>query len=258
MPKATLKGIPKQHHQTRKRFSFPWEVAVYSTNSASVCRDATLKVLQRYKIPATKITVFIPKGAKEDIYKETLKTGTYTKIVEVTGNMDVFINDYFPVGTAVLNIQDNVKGFLEYGHRFLKSLLGLIQTGFQECEKQGARLWGIYPYPIASHLKPVISTELKYISRCFFGCISLGSNWIRLQVPEKADYERSILYFKQDKKVIRLNSVAAICRPVATSSTASKHLAKVYPEYTTLLLSKKGTFEIRLRTPPDDKGKDNG
>ena len=251
MSKQLSKVAPKHH--TRKRISFPWEVAVHSHHSASVCRDSALKVLRHYKVPATKITVFLAEGHKESDYKAILKSGSYHKLVSTTGNLDVFLNDYFPAGTQVLHIQDDVKGFLEVGGNLLKSLLGIIKTGFQECEKHGANLWGIYPHAVGSLLRPSVSTELKYISGCFWGCISLGSTFIKLAVPEKADYERSILYFKRDKKVIRLNFVAAFCSRREDNKTATRLLAKLYPDYTVLMTNKKGGLEIRLRAPGGNK-----
>lgn len=248
MSKQLTKIAPK--NQTRKRISFPWDIAVHCHHSASVCRDSVLKVLKHYKVPATKILIFIPDGQKASHYENILKSGTYHKIISTTGNMDVFLNDYFPVGTQVIHIQDDVKGFLETGGRPLKSLLGVIKTGFQECEKNNANLWGIYPNTVSSHLRPTISTGLKYINNCFWGCISLGSTFIKITVPEKADYERSILYFKRDKKVIRLNFVAAFCGRREENNTATRLLAKQYPDYTTLITSK-GGLDIQLRIPKD-------
>lgn len=251
MSRQIPKVAPKHH--TRKRISFPWEVAVHSSHSAAVCRDYALKVLKHYKVPATKIIVFLSEEQTESHYKDVLKSGTYHKLVKTQGHLDVFINDYFPVGTQVLHIEDNVKGFLEIGNRLLKSLIGVIKTGFQECEKNNANLWGIYPHAIDSLLRTTISTELKYISGCFWGCISLGSTIIKLEVPEKADYERSILYFKRDKKVIRLNFVAAFCSHHTEAKTATRLLAKLYPDYTVLMTNKKGGLEIRLRMPTKKK-----
>lgn len=251
MIKQISKPIPKHH--TRKRISFTWEVAVHSIHSATVCRDAALKVLKQYKIPATKILVFIPEGQREAQYRNVLKSGTYHKIIPTTGNIDSFIDDYFPCGTQVLHLEDSVKGFIEVGNRLVKSLLGVIKTGFQECEKNSAGLWGIYPHAVGSYLRPTVSTELKYITGCFWGCISLGSTFIRYQVPEKTDYERSILYFQRDKKVIRLNFVAAFCSRRESSKTATRLLAKVYPDYTFLTVNTKGGLEIRLRTPNGNK-----
>lgn len=248
---------PNFKHQTRKRNSFPWEVAVYSTTSVYACRDLALKVLRHYKVPATKITVFVPDGQKKQ-YSAVLKTGTYNSVIETNGSMDVFINDHYTVGTPVIYIKDTVRGFLETGSRLLKSLFGVIQTGFQECEKQGAHLWGIYPHAIASLLRPTISKELKAISSCFFGCISLGSQFIQFQVPETAEFERSILFFQRDGVMLRLNFVAAFCsqdgRP---NASAKRQLAKVYPDYVRLVNSKKGTLEIRLRTPERSKTRKN-
>lgn len=251
MSNQLSKQISKHH--TRKRISFPWEVAIHSIHSATVCRDAALKVLKHYKIPATKIIVFIPEGQKESHYKSVLKSGTYHKIVETRGSLDKFVDDYFPCGTQVLHLEDSVKGFLEVGGRLVKSLLAVIKTGFLECEKNNAGLWGIYPHAVGSLLRLTVSTELKYISGCFWGCISLGSTFLKYQVPEKADYERSILYYKRYKKVIRLNFVAAVYSHPESSKTATRALAKEYPDYTVLTLNRKGGLEIRLRTPDGNK-----
>lgn len=251
MSKLVAKPISK--HNTRKRNSFPWEVAVYSTVSAIACRDGILKLLRHYRIPSSKITVFVPAG-QENQYTTVLKPGTYATVVGATCELNVFINDFYAVGTPVIHTRDTVRGFLEVGSRILKSLVGVIQTGFQECEKQGAHLWGLYPHAVGGLLRPTISRDLHPIQGCFWGCISLGSNWISYQVPEQADYERSILYFQRDKAVIRLNFVAAFCSPNKTSSASKRKMAVLYPDYVRLVTNKKGILEIRLRTPDRFKG----
>jgi hypothetical protein len=259
----------KTRHQTRKKNNFDYEVAIPSYKRPETLRDKTLTILKAYRIPADKITVFVANKEQMEIYTKTLTSGTYGKIVIGIVGMGAirnFISDYYPIGTCIVNIDDDIKGFLEYDatqprkERPLRSLLSVIRQGFHACEQAGARLWGVYPVANGYFMKPKISKDLRYIIGSFWGCINPGTKEIKITLDDKEDYQRSILYYKADKAIIRLNNVSPISsyykepggmqeeRTKERVEKSARWIVKTYPEYAVLNPSKKsGYMEVRLK-----------
>lgn len=270
-----------QGKATRKN-TFPYEVAIPSYKRHVAINEKTLATLKRYGIPASKITVFVANKDEEALYKESLKPGTYGKIVVgVKGMHDIrnFITGYYKVGTKIVNIDDDIKGFLEYTEtnkrkeRPLRSLIGVIKKGFEECEKAKTKLWGVYPVANGYFMKPKVSTEIRYIIGSFWGCINpglKGPDGIEITTEYKEDYQRSILYYKRWGSVVRLNMYAPISAYYTEAGgmqevkerrsleeKGAKWLVKTYPQFAVLNPSKKsGYMEVKLKDLRDSKKED--
>jgi hypothetical protein len=265
--------------KTRKKSSFPYEVAVPSYKRHETINEKTLATLKRYGIPSNKITVFVANKDEEALYKASLKPGTYGKIVVgVKGMHDIrnFITSYYPVGTKIVNIDDDIKGFLEYDEstkrkeRTLKSLIGVIKRGFAECEKSNTKLWGVYPVANGYFMKPKVSTEIRYIIGSFWGCINpglKGADGVEITTEYKEDYQRTILYYKRWGAVVRLNMYAPISAYYTEAGgmqevkerrsleeKGARWLVKTYPQFAVLNPSKKsGYMEVKLKDLRVDK-----
>ena len=269
--------MAKVTHQTRKRVQFPYEVAIPSYKRAETLRDKTLTVLKHYRIPSQKITVFVANKEEEKIYKDTLPAGSYGKIVVgVKGMHDIrnFITNYYPIGKLIVNIDDDIKGFLEYDaskprkEKPLRSLLSVMKLGFDECKKAGTQIWGVYPVANGFFMKPKVSLDLRYIIGSFWGCINPGLKEMKITTEYKEDYQRSILYYKKFGSVVRLNMVAPISsyykeaggmqtveRRREYEEDGARWLVKTYPDFAVLNPSKKsGYMEVKLKDLRDKKG----
>jgi hypothetical protein len=264
----------KTRNQTRKRVNFPYEIAIPSYKRAETLRDKTLTILKAYKIPTDKITVFVADKEQEHLYRSTLVPGTYGKLVVGIRGMGAirnFISEYYPVGTRIVNIDDDIKGFLEYDEakprkeKPLRNLMAVIKCGFDACEKAKARLWGVYPVANGFFMKPKISTDLRYIIGSFWGCINAGKE-VHITLDDKEDYQRSILYYKADGAVVRLNMIAPISsyykepggmqeeRTKKRVEESARWIVKTYPEFAVLNPSKKsGYMEVKLKDMRDQK-----
>ncbi len=258
--------------QTRKKTSDNWIIAIPSYKRAETLKLKTLAILQKYHIPSSKIFIFVANKDEEDIYKKTLKAKDYNKIiVGVPGLAQVrnFISDYFPIGKRIVFMDDDITGFLEYDEtekrheRPLRSLVKIINTGFNEAEKNGASLWGVYPIPNGFFMKPSVSTDLKFIIGSFWGFINTGTKGpkgIKLEMSEKEDYLRTIKCFIRDGTVVRLNYVAPKTvyykepggmqtdpNRLKKQEEAVKWLVDKYPEYVRPNPNRKSGYpEIRL------------
>lgn len=279
--------MSKSIHKTQRltRNHFPYEIAIPSYKRHETLAEKTLSILKTYRIPSHKITVFVANKDEESVYKAYLDPKTYGKIVVAKkGLMHArnYISDYFPVGTPLVCMDDDIKGFLEYDEdsprkeRPLRSLIGVIKHGFQECIKNGCRLWGVYSVPNGFFMKDTVSTDLKFIVGSFWGCINPGTkgpSGVKMIMDEKEDYYRTIQYFLQDGCVVRLNNVAPKTAYYKESGgmqedserkkkqeVAVKFLLKKYPQFVSINSARKSGFmEIRLKDMRKKMGgKDGG
>lgn len=193
-------------------------VAIPSYKRTEGLKEKTLAVLQRYKIPPSKIYIFVADKEEEENYRKALEPGTYNKIVVAVKGLSQarnFIADYFPIGKKIVYFDDDVKGFIEFDEskprheKPLVSLEKVIRFGFQECAKHGCRFWGAYPSANGFFMKDTVSTDLKFIQGCFFGIVNPGSKELHLPGNgEKEDYYRTLRMYQLDGCVVRLNFVA--------------------------------------------------
>lgn len=201
--------------QTRRHKKLSdWVVCIPSYKRAEGVRDKTLSVLKEYGIERRRIFIFVATPEEETEYLRVVPKNMYNKIIVAAPglpNARNFISDYFPKGKHILCMDDDVTGFVELeeatgkGIR-LKSLKKLVELGFRECEKSGARLWGIYPSTNPFFMSKKVSTDLKFIVGCFWGTINPGKE-VRVHFHEKEDYHRSLQHWKLDCAIVRINWV---------------------------------------------------
>ena len=244
-----------------------YAVVIPSYKRAEGCRDKTLALLKKYKIPKERIYVIVANKEEKDIYEATLDPTTYGHLlIGVPGLSDVrnWIFNHFPKGSKIVSCDDDIKGFIEYDgakkrhEKELVSLKKVIHRGFSECKKAHARLWGVYPSANGFFMKPTVTTDLRFIIGSFWGCINPGSE-VSLERSEKEDYERTLKFFSKDQTVVRLNFVSpktAYYKEPGGMQTrnrlkhqqvAVKALLKKYPDFVRTNTRRKSGFpEIRL------------
>ena len=258
---------------------FPYVIVIPSYKRANTLRQKTLATLMHHNIEPSRIYIFVADKDEETIYRQTLDPKTYFKIVVAMKgitNVRNYIYDYFPEHTPIVSIDDDIKSFIEYApnekrsEKPLSDLEAVIQKGFEECKKNNCRLWGIYPVANGFFMNERITTDLKYIIACFCGFFNpttKGSKGIQLnKTGYKDDYESSILFYKADGAVVRMNFVAPktnyYTEPGGLQEFAgsgdirspegilkgAQWIVQTYPEFAKLNLSKKsGKPEIRLK-----------
>ncbi len=222
MPTRRNKSKTPTPRGTRKHTSAnriaKWRVVIPSYKREQTVQTKTLATLKRYGIPASQITIFVANEEQKAIYKAALPAGAVKElIVGEPGLAQVrnFILDYYPKGTKIVMMDDDVTGFVERtadgGIRPLRSLKAVIDKGFAEAAKAGASLWGVYPVPNGFFMKPTITRDLKFIIGSFWGIINPGASGpggIKLPMSEKEDYIRTLMSFDRDGVVVRLNYVS--------------------------------------------------
>ena len=249
----------------------PFEVAIPSYNRAELLKEKTLHFLKTHKCPMELITIFVANEKERKIYEETIPKDLYGKmVVGIKGLVKQrnFISRYYPKGTKIVNIDDDIRGFEEYApgaHRDqkpVKNILDVIHKGFDACEKEGLRLWGVGAVPNGFYMSDKVSTDLRYCIGSFWGCINPGKEIVLSLkgLDDKEDYLRSILYYKKDGGVVRLNMYSPISsyykqaggmndtRTPQTIDKAARYVVAKYPQYATLNETKKsGHTELKLK-----------
>jgi hypothetical protein len=261
-----------------------WVVVIPSYNRVETLKSKTLRVLQEYKISPSKIYIFVADDEQKKLYQEALGDSVGHIIKGIKGLPEVrnFIFDYFPKGTPIVSFDDDVRGFIEYDprakrhERKLRDLAGMFDRGFEECKKNSARFWGVYPSANGFFMKPTVSTELRFIIGSFWGCLNpKGDVRIEIGNGEKEDYQRTIQFWELDGAVVRLNFVAVQTATYATpgglqegnrlarEKKTVKAMLKKWPQYIKMNPNRKSGYpEIRLTMPkagpnagPNAKGK---
>jgi hypothetical protein len=262
--------------KTRKvgRSTDDWVVAIPSYRRAETLRDKTLMTLKEYRVPRDRIHVFVANKEEHAAYKATLDPTTYGHMHIAEPGMAAvrnYITRFFPVGKPIFNIDDDIRGFIEYSdgakrnERPLRDLVGLITEGFREAKKSGYRLFGFYPVANGYFMKPGHTTDIRYIIGAVWGIINPGKI-LTVTIDDKEDYLRSVIMYMLDGGVIRYNNVAPVSayykepggmqetRTMERIRTSAEAMVGAFPDLVTINLTKKsGMPEVRLRDKRDEE-----
>jgi hypothetical protein len=235
-------------------------------------------MLQKERIPASKIYVYVASEVEKKEYEAALDSGRYGHLV--IGKPGVvaqrhFITQQWGEGKHLVLLDDDVESVdLSLSGLFRnQGLDAFFRAAFTECEKRGSYMWGVYPVlnPFFRKGRPEISYGLNYIIAAFHGIINrprLKSLVLKTsqKIPYKEDVERTILYFKEDGILVRFNRIGFKTKYYGTegglgtfearigpSKEASKLLQGAYGEYGELKERGNGMTEFKLkRLPPDE------
>jgi hypothetical protein len=261
--------MPPKRQTRRAAAAADWVVAIPSYRRATTLRDKTLKILHEYKIPRNRIHVFVATADEAATYRATLDPATYGHIHIAEPGMAAvrnFITRFFPVGKPIFNIDDDIRGFLEWSptarrhERPLKNLAAAITAGFAAARRTGYRLFGFYAVPNGFFMKGgPPSTDLKYIIGSVWGILNPGPV-LTVTIDDKEDYLRSVMMYLLDGGVLRFNNIAPQSayykepggmqetRTMKRIDASARAIVRAFPDLVTLNLTKKsGMPEVRLR-----------
>jgi hypothetical protein len=247
-----------------------WVIAIPSYKRAETLRDKTLAVLKEYKIPTERIHVFVANKTEYDTYKTVLDPASYGHMHIAEPGMAAvrnFITGFFPIGKPIFNMDDDIRGFIEYSEsgrrneRPLRSLSDAITTGFRDAAHSGYRLFGFYPVANGYFMKPgPPTTDLRYIIGSVWGIINPGSKLLTVTIDDKEDYLRSVIMYVLDGGVLRYTNIAPQSayykepggmqeeRTMNRIEASAKAMVSAFPDLVKINLTKKsGMPEVRLR-----------
>jgi len=257
--------------------------AIPSYRRAQCLIDKTLLLLhKKLNIATYNITVFV---VLEELAEYQAALQDYPEVTIQVGplglhHMRNHIRRYYPAGTALIQIDDDVEAFF-----YMQEDLSISDTksakryplhemnadtfqetmlsAFQELHAKKIHLFGIYPVKNGYFMKdlPERTTDLRFCVGAFWGCINQPCETLQLHLEEKEDVERTLLYYMQDQGVLRLNRMVLKTRyyktpggmqarpydRIETSKASCQYLLSTFPQACKLYTSKKsGIYEIRL------------
>lgn len=250
-------------------------ICIPSYKRAKFCNEKTLATLHKHKIDHNKIYVYVANKEDYDIYKETLDSSLYKKLV--VGKKGLvpqrqFIMEQWPQGKHIVFFDDDVESIdLTLSSRFkVHNLDYFIKDAFKECEQHNSYIWGVYAVfnPFFRKARKEITTELNYIVGAFYGIINRPKlKSIQLTITkengQKEDVERTIKYFIEDGIVLRFNKIGFTTKyygkegglgrfeeRLKPMKDACKRIEDKYPEYGHIKVRGNGMSEFILKKIP--------
>lgn len=234
-------------------------IAIPSYKREHALKTHTLKCLEN--IDSGRIYIFVANDDEYERYKSVLPDYNIVVGCEGLKNQRNYISQYFPLDTKIVSIDDDIQGFyIKKDDKITKldNIEDYFVKGFLKCEEQNCNLFGFYPVLNGMFMKDSITTDFKFIIGSCFGYINKR---IYLNISEKDDYERSILYYLADKKVVRINYISmktkyykmkgglqSFSNRLVQQKESVNYLIEKYPEYFALKKSFKSGFpEIRIK-----------
>ena len=247
----------------------------------------TLPTLIKGKVPKNKIYVFVANKTEEKLYKEKMDPDPYGHIVvgkKGLVNQRIFISEYFPLGTCVVSLDDDVEKIQKLkGSSFkiikkirtnkkpksdnklvdLKNIDKFFKDTFKLLKKENLYLWGVYPTNNPFFMDNKVTTDLRFIIGVVHGYIVRKDKSLRpsKQSLSKEDIHQSILYYLKDGGVLRFNNVSfktVFNAPGGLGTnrynmnkTAQEFLCKKYPNIAKKKFRPDGTPEVRLIANPE-------
>lgn len=245
---------------------------IRSYKRAKTLQHKSLAFLEKHGVSPSKVFIFVANEEELASYKESLPEIWHTRLqvgVPLGHKVNNFIHKFFPAGTRVVSMDDDITDIVHAKDKKLspvKDLNRVICAAFSWCDTSGTKLWGISPTSNAFFMDDGISFNLKFCVGCFWGFIA-GDYDIEVHQDPKEDYERTILYYKKYGSVVRMNMLAPITnyykekgglqeyRTNDIEKKAYEYMLETYPLFCSPNLRRKSEYpQILLR----DKRKKHG
>lgn len=190
------------------------KIVIASFKRAKILYETTLELLLRLNVDIIKDVEIVVET--EEMKKEYLETIPF-KLKIIVSNTDGlkgkrnFIRNYYQYETDyeyILSMDDDIKDILNIEGKSIteNEWIKLVETGFEECEKNGAYIWSLTPSDNSFFYKDSISYNLKTMIGAFQGIIiDRDMEPIQTEFNQYEDLDFSIQHFLRDKKVVKLN-----------------------------------------------------
>ena len=261
---------------TTKLTTSKYIIAIPSYKRSTLIQSKTLKTLHRHGIQASKINIFVANDDEYKIYKTAIPKQLYNNLIigEIgLKNQRNFISNYYPVGTHIVELDDDIDDIIQLHTRTkqpkqlltqkqlqsVSSPLGksanyttpinnldlFIKKAFKLCSAKQAYLWGVYPVSNPYFMTDTVTTDLRFIVGPMWGIINRHSDDLILTMDEKENTQRTLQYYVKDSTVIRFNNISIITKYYKTpggmqetngnrSISAMKSAQLLHAQYPTL------------------------
>lgn len=246
-----------------------YKIAIPSYKRPETIKKKTLRVLGEYNIDPSRINIFVANEEELAIYKESLKETPYANNIIVgvptIGAQRNFIERWYPEGTYLMMFDDDIE---EVQVKISEQKLGrvsdlekeIIERGFTEAEKLGAKTFGIYAASNAYFMKDRVYSKLCYIIASMFGVIVEHSEDLARVTNHGEDYEYSIRQYIRNGAVCRLDNYTVksnyykedgglqTIRTKEYVHDSIKKIVELFPDFCTMYIRETtGHAELRLK-----------
>lgn len=254
-----------------------YRIAIPSYQREKTIKKKTLRVLKEHNINPEKIDIFVADAEQYEKYKNSLCAQDYSNLiigVPTIGAQRNFIEKYYPEGTRVMMFDDDIdevqrKTIIDEKPK-LEPIENLEQEviikGFAECERVGAKTFGIYAASNAFFMNDQVYTDLCYIIASMFGVICSHDTFLDRVTNHGEDYEYSIRQYVKNGVLVRLNWItvksnyykeAGGLQEIRTEEYIHESISKIqemFPDYCKMYIRKTtGHAELRLKDKSGDK-----
>ena len=232
-----------------------YSIAIPSYQRPQELLKKTLTMLKNENIDPSIIYVFVV-PEEEQIYRQTIPDG-YCKdiVVGVIGLPEQrnFIYDYFPLGTRILMIDDDIKEV-----RFVNKipLDDMIRRMWKITEEEGASLWSIYPVANLFFCKDRVVIGKVFCVGCFHGVVNDRLYYIQ-NCGASEDRWNTLTRFLRDGKTLRYEGCCPITTYFAKGGLTDYRKTRQYedtvlihnmfPTLTTLKQKKNGVWDADIK-----------
>jgi hypothetical protein len=253
-------------------------IAIPSYQRSDIIQTHTLAVLNKHNIKPSQITIFVANQEESDIYTKAIPSSLYnTIVIGVLGlkNQRNFICDYYPEGTHIVEIDDDIKKIMQLDVKTqsssnvssktikpIEDLDAFIRRAFEMCVESNIYLWGVYPLINPHFMTYKVTTDLRFIVGPLWGMINRHRQDLKITLDEKENSERTLQFWVADGAVLRFNNVGIETNYYKNQGGMQSegknrklealksiyYLNKMYPTLTKISLTKKsGMPEIKMR-----------
>lgn len=178
-------------------------VAIPSYKRARIIGRKTLDFLKSIHYPPHLITIFVADENEKKEYEKEVDAKLYYDIVVGEKGLHQqrqFISRHYPEGEILLQMDDDVLGVKILGNL---DFYQILSQGLAAIKAGSTGLWGVMPNDNGKNLSDKSTTHLTHIVGCLFLCKNDRDIAHQINLDQKEDFLRSILYFKKYKQVIR-------------------------------------------------------
>lgn len=194
-----------------------YTIVITTYNRVEICYKKTLTTLKANHIPRDIINLVVHNKEQADMYRKGIPREYYGNIIitnednGLNGQMN-YIYNHYKIGQKILKLDDDISDIYRLeNNKLVKTytLKSIIAEGYALCEKEGFKLWGLYPVANAYFMKDQkpYTTDLRFIVGSLMGVINEKIE-IDINLKHKGDYEYTILSYLNNGGVIRFNRIS--------------------------------------------------
>jgi len=187
-----------------------YTICIPTYKRVDLFRKKTYKtIIQRYNLH-DRVMLLLQNDEDEKAYTEAFPELGFMRTPPGLLQTVNYVAECFPKGHRIVMMHDDIVRLLRVDSDCNRHTLvdgdRFIQMMFAKMKEEGCHLGGVYPcnWPKQMAKIPEYTTDLRFIHDPLTFMCNLQLQ-LQLQLQYKSDFERTIVYYKHDGKVLRMN-----------------------------------------------------